>query len=207
MAAVLDHLLWGAPDLEAAVAAIGARTGVRPAIGGAHPELGTRNALASLGRRRFLEVIAPDPERAPGALARQLLALREPTLVMWAGRTADPAATVGRAETAGYASAVVDGHRARSDGTVVRWTNVFVTGHGAGTLVPFFIAWRTRPHPASDAPGGLVLRRFHVETPYPEALRVVLEALDVRVPVREGPVGRLVALLDTPCGRVELAGP
>ena len=44
------------------------------------------------------------------------------------------------------------------------------------------------------------------ETPQAEALRAVLNALDVRLSVRQAPASRLVAVLDTPRGRVELAG-
>ena len=90
--------------------------------------------------------------------------------------------------------------------TIVRWTNVFVAGHGAGTLVPFFIEWH-EGHPANDAPAGLRLRALRAETPHVEALRAVLRALDVRLLVRRAAIPRLVAVLDTPRGRVELAGP
>jgi hypothetical protein len=207
VAATCDHLLWGAADLDAAVAALAERTAVHAAAGGRHPDLGTRNALAALGRKRFLEVIAPDPTLPPGALAGRLAAMTTPRLIMWAARTRSAAETAARATAEGYRAAVVDGHRARPDGTVVRWTNVFVSDHGAGMLVPFFIEWHGGSHPADDGPRGLRLRELRGETPEVEALRAVLEALDVRLPVRKAPVARLVAVLDTPRGRVELTGP
>jgi len=87
---------------------------------------------------------------------------------------------------------------------VVRWTNVFVNDHGGGALVPFFIEWHGDSHPANDGPGGLRLRALRGETPEAEALKAVLEALDVRLPVRKAPTARLVAVLDTPRGRIEL---
>lgn len=204
--ATCDHLLWGAADLGVAIAALAEHTEVHAIPGGQHPDLGTHNAVAALGRKRFLEVIAPDPTLPPGALARRLAGLTTPTLIMWAARTPSAADTAARAEAAGYQAAVVDGRRQRPDGTVVRWTNVFVSGHGAGTLVPFFIEWRGEAHPADDAATGLRLRSFRAETPHAEALRAVLRALDVRLAVRRAPTARLVAVLDTPRGRVELAG-
>lgn len=203
----MDHLLWGGPDLDAAVETLYDRTGVRAAFGGSHPELGTRNALARLGNRVFLEVIAPDPTLAAGALAARLVALAEPTLVMWAARTTDAAATVALAQAAGYSATVAEGQRTRPDGRVVRWTNVFVTGHGAGTLVPFFIEWRSPGHPADDAVVGLALTSFTIETPQPTRLRAVLDALDVRGKVRTGSRDRLIAAIDAPRGPVTLAGP
>ena len=206
LAAICDHLLWGAADLDQAIAALAERTAVRATPGGRHPDLGTHNAIAALGRKRFLEIIAPDPTLQPGALARRLASLKMPTLIMWAARTPSAADTVARAEAAGYQAAVIEGHRRRPDGMVVRWTNVFVSGHGAGTLVPFFIEWNGGSHPADDAPKGLQLRALRAETPQAEALRAVLKALDVRLAVRAAPTARLVAVLDTPRGRIELAG-
>src|SRR5262249_22462981 len=83
LAATCDHLLWGAADLDVAVAALAERTEVRAAAGGQHPDLGTHNAIAALGRKRFLEVIAPDPTLQPGALARRLAGMKTPSLIMW----------------------------------------------------------------------------------------------------------------------------
>ncbi len=207
LAATCDHLLWGAADLDAAIAELAERTAVRAIAGGRHPDLGTHNAIAGLGRKRFLEVIAPDPTLQPGALARRLAGMKTPTLIMWAARTPSAADTAARAEAEGYQAAVVEGHRERRDGKVVRWTNVFVTGHGGGTLVPFFIEWHGDSHPADDGATGLRLRALRAETPQAEGLRAVLKALDVRLAVRKAATARLVAVLDTPRGRIELAGP
>jgi hypothetical protein len=207
VASTCDHLLWAGADLEAAVDGLADRTGVRAVPTGHHPDLGTRNAIASLGRKKFIEVIAPDPALESGAFARRLSVLKAPTLLMWAARTPSASSAAARAEAEGYRASVVEGQRARPDGSIVRWTNVFVNGHGAGTLVPFFIEWHGADHPADDAPDGLRLQTLHAETTEPEALRAVLEALDVRLPVHRGSAARLVAVLDTPRGRVELAGP
>jgi hypothetical protein len=200
-------MLWASADLDAAVGALETCTGVRAAYAGSHPELGTHNALATLGPRMFLELLAPDPLLKPGPLARQLSELRAPVLLMWAARVESAAETAARAEKAGFRAMIVPGHRPRPDGTVVRWTNVFVSGHGAGTLVPFFIEWHDGGHPADDAPSGLVLASFTIETPQPESLSIVLATLDVDVPVNEGDTDRLVAAIDSPRGRLELVGP
>ena len=206
MPATIDHLLWGAPDLAAAVADLERRTGVLAAPGGRHPDLGTHNALARLGRHMFLEVLAPDPGLKAGGLATHLASLPGPRLVMWA--VAAPTADVtSRAAAAEFQAAVVPGHRRRPDGTFARWTNVFVSGHGAGTMVPFFIEWHDAPHPADDAPAGLRLASFALETPRPAPLRAVLRALDVKATVRRAEAERLVAVVDSPRGRVELVGP
>jgi hypothetical protein len=205
--AIVDHLLWASADLDAAVHALQECTGVRAAYGGPHPELGTHNALARVGTHKFLEVLAPDPTLKAGPVARQLAALPAPVLLMWAASGVSAAATTARAEAAGYRALVVPGQRPRPDGRIVRWTNVFVSGHGAGTLIPFFIEWHEGGHPADDAPDGLTLASFVIETPRPESLITVLAALDIEVTVREGEQDRMVATLDSPRGRIELTGP
>jgi len=202
-----DHLLVGAPDLAGAVAALARQTGVRATPAGHDPDLGTHAALARLGRARFLALVAPDPACRPGAFARRLSALTHPTLCMWAAPTTDAVATAARVREEGYEVALVESNEARLDGRVVRSTRVFVSGHGAGIFVPFFVQWQDGSHPAADGASGLKLASLHAESPQPEALRAVLEALDVRLPVHPADEARLVAVLDTPRGRVTLTGP
>ena len=207
MPATLDHLVWAARDLDHAVEQLYECSGVRAIPGGQHPDLGTHNALARLGVRTYLEVLAPDPSLRAGTLARQLDALQAPALLMWAARTRDAAATAVCAQAAGYGSTIVEGRRTGIGGEELSWTNVFVSRHGAGTLIPFFIQWRAARHPAAHATEGMRLTSFFIETLRPESLRAVFAALDVKVSVRKGPRDRLVARLDTPRGPVELTGP
>jgi hypothetical protein len=207
VATTLDHLVWAARDLEEAVQQLYERSGVRAQPGGQHPELGTHNALARIGTRTYLEVLAPDPRLPAGTLARQLAALPSPALLMWAARTRDAAATAASAQSEGYGAAVIPGRRTGVDGEELRWTNVFVSRHGAGTLVPFFIQWHGARHPALHAPDGMRLTSFSIETSHPESLRLVLEALDVKVTVRKGPRDRLIARMATPRGLLDLTGP
>src|SRR5439155_22118883 len=126
------------------------RRQVRAAGGGPHPGLARPGPSARLGGMRFLEVTAPAPPPRSAARARRLAGMTPPRLIMWAARTPSAAETAARAKAEGYQAAVVEGHRARPDGTVVRWTNVFVTDHGGGALVPFFIEWHGDSHPADD---------------------------------------------------------
>jgi hypothetical protein len=203
--ALLDHLLWAGADLDAAVADLEARSGVRALPGGSHPELGTRNAVARLGDGAYVEVIAPDPSLPQGAFGERLAGLAAPVLLMWAARTNDASALLARANASGYRAIVTEGSRSRPDGRVLRWKQVFVTGHGAGTLVPFFVEWGDAEHPSRDAALGLELVSFRIEGPVPQTLRMVLGALGVAVAVRKGPHERLVAELDTPKGPITLA--
>ena len=203
--AALDHLLLAGPNLDAATAALEARTGVRAAPAGSHEDLGAQSAIARLNDHAFLEIVGPHPALSHGAFAARLEHLKGPQLLMWAAHTENADGVVARATEAGYHAVLTESRRTRPDGSVDRWRSVFVNGHGAGALVPFFVEYPTGEHPSRDAPAGLSLVGFRIEGPQAEALKVVLEALDVSVTVRHGPEERLVAELETPKGPLTLA--
>ena len=112
--AALDHLLLGAPDLDSAIAWFDKATGVRPAIGGSHPGMGTCNALVSLGGRQYLEIIAPDPAQSAFNFQIDVRTLPGPRLVTWA---ASAPALDTMVSAAGSAGLTVFGPR---DGSRVR---------------------------------------------------------------------------------------
>ena len=80
----LDHILIGVPNLDDGIRAFEQATGVTPVRGGKHPSRGTENALVSLGRGAYIEIIAPQADAAPNEMVTQLRALHGPTLVGWA---------------------------------------------------------------------------------------------------------------------------
>ncbi|GAA2599922.1 VOC family protein [Actinomadura fulvescens] len=198
----LDHLVYAAPDLKAAVSDIAARTGVTPVEGGPHPGLGTRNQLLGLGGNAYLEIIGPDPDQPDpeGPRPFGIDDLAAPALVAWAAGTTELEASIERARAAGRDPGPVSGmSRLRPDGELLSWR---LTPPRTGVL-PFLIDWGETPHPAGALP-VVPLRSFEAVHPDPDAVRGELASLGVELTVRRGPGVALIARLDGPVGTVTL---
>jgi hypothetical protein len=208
---VLDHLVYAAPDLEAAVDDLERRTGVRAIRGGSHPGRGTRNALIGLGEGAYLEILAPDPAQPPPDGPRWLGADASagPRLTSWAVRTSDLPGIARRAEAAGAPLGdLISGSRRRADGVILSWKSTdpraLIGAEDGLGLVPFFIDWGSSPHPAASAPGGITLAALRGEHPHPGDAATLLGNLGLELPVTKGHRPALIAVLDTPKGLVEL---
>jgi Glyoxalase-like domain len=185
----LDHILLGVNDLDHGIAWMQERSGVRAIFGGIHPGRGTRNALLSLGPRRYLEIIAPDPQQASAAshndMAIRVRAAQEPRLIAWAVHTSDLASLEQKAVAAGIAvENPSDGSRVRPDGKTLQWRSFALKKDFDGVL-PFFIEWnRSSTHPSEDAPSGCTLQHFSIESPDMEDVRLVVDELRLEVELK-----------------------
>ncbi|MFC3889841.1 VOC family protein [Lentzea rhizosphaerae] len=193
---MIDHLVYAAPELDAAVDEIEQRFGVRAAGGGQHLGLGTHNRLLALGKRTYLEIIAPDPGQPEPDLPRPfgVDGVTTPGLVGWAITCDDIDQARTAAATAGFdPGAVIDGQRRTASGDVLRWR--LTSNALTGGVVPFLISWGDTPSPAISAPPGLVLESVHVEHPEPALITSCLHALGASVEVRSAPEPALVAVI------------
>jgi hypothetical protein len=198
---LIDHLVYAAPDLPAAVADMKERFGVGAQAGGKHIGLGTHNALLALGPRTYLEIIAPDPEQPEPPAPRPfgVDGVSRGGLVSWALACDDIDAAVAEVRRRGYdPGEVVDGRRAGPTGTVLRW-RLTASSMGGG-LVPFLISWSNTEHPARSAPQGLTLEAFYVEHPDPSSLAPLFTALGADIEIRPAAAAALVAHLSSPNG-------
>ena len=202
---LIDHIIYAAPDLDAAVTDIDRRFGVRPSGGGKHTGQGTHNKLLSLGPRTYLEIVAPDPEQPEPASPRPygVDGVTDGALVGWALVCDDIEATLAHARVSGFDPGdVMEGHRLTPTGTMLRWRstrNALTAG-----LIPFLISWGDTQHPASSAPAGLVLTSLHLEHPNPASIIGSLKALGAEVEVRHASEPAIVARLAGPRGSGEL---
>ncbi len=199
--AKLDHLMYAVADLELGMQHIFELTGVAPVMGGAHPGMGTRNALLSFGEDQYLEIIAPDPEQhLPGTTGELLARHAQPGIRAWAVAVENLVAVREEAATLRIGSRdIVDMARTTPAGIELAWQLLFL----AHPQWPFFIDWQESPHPSAAAPTGCSLAEFVVSTPEPAKYRALMQALCIDVEVEAGEVG-FVATLQTPKGAVKL---
>ncbi|HLS46124.1 MAG TPA: VOC family protein [Ornithinicoccus sp.] len=208
MAAQLDHLIIGGPDLDDLEAYVEEQLGVAPRRGGSHPGWGTRNSLVGLGGRQYLELVAPDPDQPDPEHARSFRVdeLTEPTLVGWAVRVDDVGSVVAHAREQGYDPGEPFGmSRRTADGRELAW-QMTPTDTGRTRAVPFLIDWGQTPHPSEGLP-AVLLQTFRIKHPQAPELNAAFKALGVArgpIQLRVGEPVRLSAVLMTESGRVEL---
>jgi catechol 2,3-dioxygenase-like lactoylglutathione lyase family enzyme len=207
---MLDHILLGCRDLDQGIAFVEEHTGVRAAIGGVHPGRGTRNALLSLGERRYLEIIAPDPaqENVPPVAAKRVSELKHlkwPHLMGWAAHVSDIDAAARKLKDSGFQ---VDepraGSRKRPDGRILNWKSLDVEDDRR-LLIPFFIEWSADSiHPSVDAPKGCRLESFEAADPNRRELSETFRRLGIDVPVHYGDKAELRAQIVGPKGKLDV---
>ena len=196
LASSIDHLVYACATLERGMDEIEQLLGVRPVVGGRHPDFGTHNALLSLGPETYLEVIARDPESkvlAPSALA-DLPDGQISCLKTWVLRTEEIDQLAGIANAAGIdIGPVQSGSRNTADGSTIKWQ---LTDHNAmpmGGAIPFLISWGDAPHPASVVPRGGELLSLTIEHPDADPVREALSVLGVELEVIQAAEFKLIA--------------
>jgi hypothetical protein len=199
---LLDHILLGCSDLERGIAFVEQRSGIRAAFGGVHPGRGTQNALLSLGPRRYLEIIAPDPKQSGAQQYPVINKLTEPHLIGWAAHPGDLQSFAAKLAKSGVAAAgPTPGSRRRPDGRVLQW-KALTLEENVASLFPFFIEWSADSiHPSADSPKGCSLLRFEAASPDPEELSKQVDLLGLDLPIVKGDNLQLRATIAGPKAR------
>jgi hypothetical protein len=194
--AAVDHLIYAAPDLDQGIQEMERLLGRRAAVGGRHPDFGTRNALLGLGPQTYIEIIAPDPGLAgpPRGRLFGLDRLEHPRLVTWVLRDEAIETRAAAARKAGLAlGEVQQGSRVRPDGVVVSWKVTDPYAMPLDGTVPFLIAWGATPHPAASLAAAGQLLELKAEHPQPQAVQAAFDALGVELSAGQGSRVQLIA--------------
>ncbi|HEY6943605.1 MAG TPA: VOC family protein [Candidatus Acidoferrum sp.] len=193
---LLDHILLGCSDLDRGIAFVEERTGVRPSFGGVHPGRGTQNALLSLGTRRYLEIIAPDPKQSTVQQYSVIRQLKKPRLIGWAAHPRDMQSLAAKLAQSGIqVEGPTPGSRQRPDGRVLRWKALRLKDDHGG-LLPFFIEWSADSvHPSVDAPKGCSLVHFQAVAREPGSLAKMTALLGLDLAITKGEEPLLIATI------------
>jgi len=204
--AVLDHLIIGCRNLAEGISLVEKQTGARATFGGVHPGRGTHNALLALGERRYLEILAPDPEQKSQTWFAELNGLSEPRLIGWAARSGNIDAFAKRLHEAGIAcTGPTEGSRTRPDGQVLGWKTVNLQDNRRG-LLPFFIEWSANsPHPSSSGANVCTLDSFLLACPDHPQWQPLLATLALDTSLRSARSPQLQAIITGPQGPLPLA--
>ena len=216
----VDHLVYTCADLQKGVQAVEKLTGVKAAVGGSHPGVGTHNALLSLGADVYLEIIAPDPGQPTPAAPRPFTLDDPATHGRIVAFAVHPNASEGASiellaaamQRARHPPGPIAGmSRMKPDGSLLHW-RLTPLSRASGPR-PWIITWDASAHPATTSPTGCSLRGLRCHGPAAAAMRpLLLETMGlqplasgaaVEFVASEGPP-HMVATLDTPKGRVEI---
>jgi catechol 2,3-dioxygenase-like lactoylglutathione lyase family enzyme len=203
---VIDHFVIAAPDLDDAVTWFADLTGVTPSAGGAHPGVGTRNALVALDDRTYIELIAPDPAQPSpqGSRPFGIDGLTVPTLTAFAVAPDDIEDAVAKLRTdagidLGSVSAM---SRRRPDGVELAWRLTRHAAPAGGPLVPFLIDWGDSPHPAATAASGCSVSSVALRSPDAASVAAALTLIGLEIPVEEAAEPEIQLSLESPRGTV-----
>jgi len=198
----IDHVMVGASNLDRAVSDFEKATGVHPVFGGKHPSGGTENALVSLGRSTYLELIAPQPDAKPSQFISDLAKLDKPTPIGWAVSAADAQVLRERLSKNGFP--LTDpkaGSRVTPSGAALHWETFQLNDEFPGA--PIFINWAPQsPHPSSTSPTGCRLDHWTVGSPNPDLLTHLQKVLGISFETYKSPKEQFTLSISCPKGKV-----
>ncbi len=145
----VDHVVLAVRDLDASAARLWDAHGLRFSPGGRHPQWGTANMIAPLGRD-YIELLGVvDEEVGSGTvLGRTLIELSEDGDRWFSVCLTDDDID---ATAARLGLEVRPGARTLRDGTEVRWRGAGIEERGEDLWLPFFISWdvQAEHHPGA----------------------------------------------------------
>lgn len=179
----VDHVLLGTSSLAAGTAEFERLTGVRPVIGGQHPDRGTENALVALdGPLRYIEIIAPRAGVPLTGELAEMAALKKLTPIGWAVHVDDVEEAQRELTHAGFTlTPPRPGSRVTPEGKTLKWTTFGIVEPKIDTA-PFFIRWGDGvSHPSTTSPHGCELHDMWLGDPNDAALHRLLTKLGLSI--------------------------
>lgn len=208
----LDHIVIAAKTLSQGNQYIHDKLGVHPSSGGQHPGQGTHNSLLRLDKKRYLEIIAIDPDATRSNHPRwfnlddpklQEQISLQPKVITWVARTTDLNQSL---SVAMYNP----GHPQLASRGSLRWRFTFSDDGDLieGGVLPHLIEWQTDSHPSQQLPQQQVsVENFQAFHPDPELVHKHLQSLDLQetLSIEKSSQKYLQITFDCPAGKVTLS--
>jgi hypothetical protein len=147
----LDHVSYVTSHDQIAdtVQRLGSRLGSTFVDGGIHPRFGTRNFTCALKNGQYIEVVCPldhpATEQTPWGKAVSKKANDGGGWFSWVFSTEDIESIEDK-----FGRKAVQGHRARPNGSDLKWNQIGVKEIEGAPELPFFIQWLSNDHPSQD---------------------------------------------------------
>ncbi|MBX2966561.1 MAG: VOC family protein [Cyclobacteriaceae bacterium] len=159
----IDHIILAVNDLERGMQQFEELTGVKPVVGGKHPDSFTQNALVALEGGAYIEILAPraDADSVPEWIRQ----FRSITPMGWAVYTENIESTRKKLISMGFpVSDIKPGARTKPDGEILSWSTMEFAEKDI-QVFPFFIEWgEDVVHPSASSPTGCSLIKFEIAT-------------------------------------------
>ncbi|HEY7162464.1 MAG TPA: VOC family protein, partial [Acidobacteriota bacterium] len=162
------------------------------------------------GHKKYLEIIAPDPNQSEFKFHLDMRKFTEPRLITWGAATNDIELIAKKAKAESFELiGPRDGSRTRPDGKILKWKTLVIEktfGDDQIEPLPFFIQWSADSlHPSEDSPKGCELVSFEIEHPKAGELTEAFKKLGIDIKVKEAKSIRIIANLKTPKGSITLS--
>ena len=208
MANRLDHIVYACPDLEQGIKKIESLLGVNPVYGGKHLSFGTHNAIVGLGNKKYLEIIATDPDNEKAAIPRWMgvdLLDQQSRLTRWAIKSPDieTEAQFLKGFRPGM-DQIMDGSREKSDGTTLQWQLTRPLPYPLIEPLPFLIYWGGKIHPADNLKHDCSISSMSISVGGDEKTIHLLRKLCPDVEIQNRQHNRIEVEINCPKGRVVL---
>lgn len=204
----LDHLVYAVPDLPSALNWFEEHTGLRPAIGGRHPQQGTHNALVNIGNGAYLEIVAIDPENTDIPPPRWMGVdhISAPTMVRWSLKSDNlPQQAALLQDLNPSLGTIHTGQRKTPAGDHLQWQMTLPLPNPAVDIIPFFLDWSASDfHPTDRMEEAYSVLHLELAHPEPAAVAAALSRLGVNTAVVLADQPGFTVRLMTPKGEVVL---
>ena len=195
--------------MDAAIHEFEERLGVSPIFGGFHKTFGTKNALMSLGKGCYLELLAADDTNTEIPKPRWMGVdmLQRNQITRWVIKSnqleADSATLKNKNSEMGT---IREGSRNVANGGLLQWELIMPLPEPEVELLPFMVDWSTSEiHPADAIPDmGCRLIELYGVHPSPEKFKTIFEQLDIDFQIKTSKEIKLTAVIECPNGRIEI---